>query len=438
VRSLFLFTFVFDMPEPVENSSEGHKQPTIGVDIYGLKVPEPPRETTIVDREVRDFRRFGADNLFPQAMAELNRSASNQRGILFWKTIYTLGKGFTFDEDNSDLELIVNEANNENESLIQVYKKIVRDHYGAGNDWIEFVTNSNRDFINIFHRDHTTARKSVDGLSAIFHPAWRKFRSNKKFAVEIPLWPNFVEKDGNLHTVLHIAEYEPQFKFYGLPSWVAGFNAAAIAHKTDKWNVTRLDDSFQVSGLLEIYGDESDKKLKSGVKKIKDSFTGEGRNSNLITITRQQGSGEATKFTPFIQNSEGEFVKLHEQSDQTMLIAHNWFPSLSGIQTAGKLGDAQSIRNEYQIAKNTVIHEAQMATLEPIKRIISDIMGIDTSSLQIVNEAPISLIDQIDVNSVMKLEQAVELIGGDPDDYTEEELLRFIKPPKNGAVNNGS
>ena len=425
----------FDMPGPIQNTAKNKTHGTLSVEIYGLKTPEPPRESTIVDRQVRDFRKFGNDNLFPQAMAELNRSAPNQRGILFWKTIYTLGNGFTFDEGNSDLELLVNEANNEGESLIQVYKKIVRDHFGAGNEYIEFVTNSTRDFLNIFHRDYTTARKTVDGSAVIFHPAWNKYRSNKKFGVEIPLWPNFVERDGNLHTILHLAEYEPEFKFYGLPSWIAGFNAAAIAHKTDKWNVSRLDNSFQVSGILEIYGDEGDKKLKAGVKNIKKSFTGEGRNSNLITIVRQQGSGEATKFTPMVQNSEGEFVKLHEQSDQTMLIAHNWFPSLSGIQVAGKLGDAQSIRNQYQIAKNTVIREAQTATLEPIKKVIQEIMGFDTSSLSIVNEAPISLIDEINVNQVMKLRQAIELIGGNLDDYTEDELEQFIDQQKNGTVN---
>lgn len=423
------------MSDTPENKTPGQDHNTIGVDVYGLSTPPLPRESTIVDKQVRDFRKFGVDNLFPQAMALLNRSAPNQRGILFWKTIYTLGKGFTFDEDNTDLEALVSEANNDGESFIQVYKKIVRDHFGGGNVYVEFVTNASRDFLNIFQRDFTTARKSVDGLSVLFHPAWRKYRSNKKFVVDIPLWPNFIEKDGNLHTILHLAEYEPEFTFYGLPSWVAGFNAAAIGHKTDKWNVSRLDNSFQTSGLLEIYGDEGDKKFKAGLRKIKNSFTGEGRNSQLITIARQQGSGEATKFTPFVQNSEGEFIKLHEQSDQTMLIAHNWFPSLSGIQTPGKLGDASSIRNEYQIAKNTVIHEAQMSTLEPIKKVIEEIMGFDTSSLAIVNEAPISLIDQIEVNKVMKLKQAIKLIGGDIDDYTEEELGQFIDKQKSGTVN---
>lgn len=425
------------MPETPEEIEEIDKTyGTISVSSTSLGTPDIPRETTEVDTQVRDWRKFGADNLFPQAMAALNRSAPNQRGILFWKTIYTLGKGFTFEEGNSDLEMLTEEANNRNESFLQVYKKVVRDHFGAGNVWVEFVTNPNRDFLNIFHRDYTTARKSVDGQAVLFHPAWRKARSKKKFIQEIALWPNFTQtEDGNLHTVLHLAEYEPEFKFYGLPSWIAGFNAAAIAFKTDKWNVSRLDNSFQVSGLLEIYGDEGDKKLQKGLKLIKNNFSGEGRNSKLLTIARQQGSGEATKFTPFVQNSEGEFVKLHEQSDQTMLIAHNWFPSLSGIQTPGKLGDAASIRNEYQVAKNTVIHEAQMATLEPIKKVIEAIMGFDASSLAIVNEAPISLIDKVEVNKVMKLKQAVELIGGDPDDYSEEELAQFIDQQKNGTVN---
>ena len=40
------------------------------------------------------------------------------------------------------------------------------------------------------------------------------------------------------------------FEHYGVPPTIAGFSVSAIAWKTDRWNIPRLDNSFQLSGVM--------------------------------------------------------------------------------------------------------------------------------------------------------------------------------------------
>lgn len=409
--------------------------PKTDIQVFDLISPEVPKEQSPVDRNIDDFKKFGANNLFPQAIALLNRTTIAHRGILKNKTIYTVGKGFLVDEGNDSLKEYIKNVNANEESLKQVYKKLVSDWYGFGNGYLELVTNKAREFFNIFHKQAVRARISKDGKSVIFHPDWARYTGNKDLAKIVPLYPNFEEsEDGNLRSILHIKSYEPEFDWYGLPEWLGAMDAAAIGFKTNKWNLSRLDNQFQGSALLEVYGDESDEELKKGIKAVKSEFTGEGKNSKLIVITKQPGAENPTKYTPFIQNSEGEWINLHKQSDQDLIIAHTWFRSLTSLAEAGQLGNTQQIRNEYAIAKTTVIDEANDTLLEPIKQVLENETNLDVENLTLNNQNPINITDLLELDFVVTKGEARKMLGL-PVDENDPEMNKPIKVEKDGSIN---
>lgn len=412
------------------------------VEVVNLVLPQFPREASPVDKDFKDYQRFGSDNLFPQKISELNRQGTTHRSILNNKTLYTIGRGFLVDENNTELAEFIKKVNNKNESLRAVLKKDVYDFLGYGNAFIEVVTNEPRDFISLFHHHSPRGRVSKDGTHIIFHPDWRRESQSKELRTILPIYPEFeMGEDGFLHSVVHIKAYEPEFEFYGLPSWLAALEAVAIGHKTNKWNVSRLDNQFNVSALLEIYGNPNDKAIKEGKQAIKDEHTNakkEGNNSKLIVITKETGGADATKYTPFIQTQEGDWINLHKQSDQDLIIAHNWFAALSGIQTAGKLGDVQQIRTEYEVAKNTTIADVQEIIMEQVNMILMNEGGFDVEGFRINNQPPVNLADQLDLNLVIFKGEA-RLMVGLPVDESDKRMKEFVateRIPQNGTINN--
>ena len=68
-------------------------------------------------------------------------------------------------------------------------------------------------------------------------------------------------------------------------------------------------------------------------------------------------------------------------------MAHSWFRSLSGLDYLSGF-DSERILHEYEIALNTLILGEQQELLEPIRIVIGQVLGCDTSSMQIVNRPP--------------------------------------------------
>jgi len=213
------------------------------------------RERTAVDFNSNDFVPFGADNLFPEAIEALNLKSPNHRGIMNRKVDFTVSGGFQVDGvNNPRLEQFIMEAN-PSESLTEVYDKIQTDDYHGGNGWLELVKVrvNGTPSIAFFHRDWTEVRfkklkivenKIVEPPEAILHPRWARYLSTKNAAVNLPLYPEFREVNGVERSIVHISSYEARFKLYGIPRWYAAVDAAGIAYKTNKWNLSRLKNDF--------------------------------------------------------------------------------------------------------------------------------------------------------------------------------------------------
>lgn len=397
---------------------------TSGVVTMSSHVPAQPTPARAVVTNSKDYIPFGSDNMFPQALAELNRKSPVQRSILRNKTIYISGKGFSTEVDA--LAEYVKRVN-PREKLRQVWKKVASDKCSFGNAYIEVVTDARRTFMNLFHKDATKGRVHIDTKHIIFHPNWRDYNRTKDKAKTLPIYPDFEQIDGQLRSVIHIKDYEPEFSHYGLPQSIAAMDAAGIAYKTNKWNLSRLDNSFQSSGMLLVEGQMSVDDARDLKQQFKAEFTGEGNQGKVMFIAKNLGGNTSTQFTPFTSGTEGDWMNLHKQSTDELIIAHNWFPSLSGIATAGALGNTQQIRNEYQIALNTVIAEEQDTLLEVFGMVIENELNIETEDLSVNNSAPINIIDLLTADRYTKIWEARKIAGldFDPDDAEQAPYLRL-------------
>lgn len=386
--------------------------------VVSSDTPDIPTEASKVNKQ---FQPFGSDNLFPQAIAGLTRKSPLHRGILNNKVIYISGKGFNA---SGRIESYIGQVN-PNENFRSVWVKILKDFYEFGNAYLEVVKGNG--FLNIFHKDATRCRVNKEGDGVIVHPDWEKFNSQRDKAVEFPLFPNFDAVEGQQRCIYHFKRYEPEYTFYGIPDWIGAMDAAAIAYKTNKWNLSRLDNSFNSSGVLVVNGKMTTNDAKELKKKFKEEFTGEDNQGKILFIAKHLGEGGSTEFTPISTTNEGDWMELHRQSEADLIISHNWYRALSGI--ADNTGfDTNRIRTEYEVALSTIISSDQMWFLDQFIRVF-EIGGIQ-GEIEVINKAPVSIVDLIEINKVLKVGQAVNMLGLDEADYTEEELKKFIDDGK--------
>ena len=332
-----------------------------------------------------DFWRWGDDNLFPCALALLSRRSATHRRIINDKADYISGKGFAFDPGVPELGELAGCVNGTGESLRQLLNKLAFDKALFGNAFAEVVTDGRGGFLSLFHQDASRCRVAKDRRHVLLHHDWAHYRASE--AVRLPLWPDFGEAaDGTLRSVIHYKDYEPLFENYGVPPYIAGLNVSAIAYKTDRWNISRLDNSFQLSGVMVLDGEvDNEQEAYRIVKAAEKRFA--GKPGQVMFMVKNTDESDHSKFVPIESANEGDWKLLHEQATSDIVVAHSWFRSLSGLDYSTGFS-AERILHEYEIALNTLILGEQQELLEPVRRLIETRLGCDASSLQIVNRPP--------------------------------------------------
>ena len=333
------------------------------------------------------FWRWGDDNLFPEALAQMARRSTIHRRIINDKADYISGKGFVCDEvQQPRLAAFVRTVNGCNESLRQVLNKLALDKALFGNAFLEIVTDPARRFLSLYHQDASRCRIARDSAHVLLHHDWAAFRPSE--AQTLPLYPCFEEQpDGSLRSVIHYKDYEPTYTHYGVPAYIAGFGVSAIAYKTDRWNISRLDNSFQLSGVMLLDSSvDNEAEAERIVRLAERKFA--GHPGQVMFVIRDGGDeNDHSRFIPIASQNEGDWQALHEQATGDIVVAHSWFRTLSGLDYASGF-NAERILHEYEIALNTVILAEQAELLEPIRTLLGELLGIDAASLQVVNRPP--------------------------------------------------
>lgn len=331
------------------------------------------------------FWRWGDDNMMPYALSLMSRRSTTHRRIINDKADYIAGKGFSFDEQQTLLSQLVAQANGDGESLREVICRLSFDKALMGNAFLEVVTDAQHSFLSLYHQDASRCRIARDMEHILLHHNWAAFRSEE--ARSLPLYPLFEQQeDGSLRSIIHFKEYEPMFSHYGVPKYIAGMGVSAIAYKTDCWNISRLDNSFQLSGVMMIDASaDNEAEAERIVRAAEQRFA--GNPGQVMFIVREGGENDNSRFIPVDASNEGDWSKLHDQATSDIVIAHSWFRSLSGLDYSAGFS-AERILHEYEVALNTVILAEQQELLSPIRQLVREILGEDGSSLEIVNRPP--------------------------------------------------
>ena len=147
-----------------------------------------------------------------------------------------------------------------------------------------------------------------------------------------------------------------------------------------------------------------------------------GNPGQVMFVIRDGGEGDNSRFIPIASQNEGDWQALHEQAVSDIVVAHSWFRTLSGLDYASGFS-AERILHEYEVALNTVILGEQAELTEPVREAITSILGIDASSLQVINRPPTR-----SKPIYMKVWEARKADGldYDPDDERQQAFLSEI------------
>ena len=389
----------------VKTNLQTQKSNTFEFDVFNLSVPENIEEPQDISAIRTKFIPFGTNNLFPQYLAELKRKSSTHRSVLAQKTIFTSGAKFV--SNNEEISSYIKDVNADGESLRMIFKKLAADYYTFGNAYLEGVLYDGG--MNLYHIDATTVRMSKNKKEAYVHPDWAKYNTIKDDLNIIPIYPEV--RDNRF--ILQFKDYEPTFSFYGLPDYVAALEHIAVDYEIGKWNHTKFKNGFQPSAIVEISGDMGEEEAKKLVTEAQKKFVGEGNNGKIMFIVKN-GDTSPANVSIIKDDQEGSWIDLQRITDQNIVTAHRWQPSLSGLVSSGKMNNTGSeIRIAYDLAMTTVIKDTSDLLLNGIKTVMYKELGFLPEDLTIHYDPPISFATQIDPSKILTINEQRRLLDED-------------------------
>jgi hypothetical protein len=355
-------------------------------------------------------------NTFPQQVAKLAKESSTLKAVINSFSEY-VSYG-TISTDNLKLETKLKEDLNKHYDWYELIKRVTKDRRTYGYGFIEEVRIGKDVFV--YHLDANKVRfVEYEGEFPEAIAISKDWTDSKIKPVERTLYPHYqeneIEIDGKTllaqTRIIPIIEYESGSSDYPLPIWSGAFYDVQIESLIGQYNCNQFENGISISSMLMFdFGDVTDdEELKKEKYKLEQHLQGtSGGRSGKSLIVPKTGDVEKPEYTVYPMDKEGSWLDLIKSSENNIVKACSWFRSLTGLESAGSLGNNQQLRNEWELAERSIRNE-QIVVYGAIKKAFegTSYEGEVTFS----NASPISLVDGIDINNVLSLEEKRLLFG---------------------------
>lgn len=365
------------------------------------------------------------------------------------KTLYSAGSGLNVMDQAFPLEFD-RKINRRRQTIDDILKMAFDSYWQDGNAFIEIVRIdvAGQRFIHVYHHNNLDCRleNPKDGGYPTHVLRSRQFRRNGIWsgsdkAVRIPLWTDMAISDSEIwakdpefknveRTVIHLRNELGALDGYGLPSNYAGQDNGVLEYKALNFNISNFDNNMFLGGLLSIAGNLSPDEEKKLLKGVKNLHTGNGTNGRILTVSSSEGDLSKTTFTPFTQDNDGQFIELDKRNEEKIISANNWSKELLDMKNQSGLGKGGSyLKSLFMMKYKTVIKPAQdlmmFHFIEPLMHIVDEWKGTKFTNMPwyIRPLIPVSFEGDLDINSLLTVDEGREEIGKKPFENNKGKML---------------
>lgn len=337
------------------------------------------------------FIEYGENNNYPLYLKELYDYSAIHSSCVDAVVQGIIGKGLT-----STNEDILNEViNKDNETLNDIFKKIVFDNYLFGGYAIEVIwTNDGSQIAEMYHVDFSKVRINEQDdfnhdLGYWIKNKWNKqsyFNFDDSEAVFIaPFNPNNARLDGK--QLFYHKTYNSTDCVYPLPIYQGAVKAIDIDRNIDDFHLNNLRNGLTPSLAVITYTGATEDERQEINRQLKEQWGGTSNAGNVFYIDVDSPENKP-EIIPIPANAnDGYYKEVNEMVEQKILTAHRiTSPMLLGIKNNTGLGNnAEELDTAYRLFQIMVVEPFQESLLTELNYLSSFMFNeeVDLGILQI-------------------------------------------------------
>lgn len=393
----------------------------------------------IADKNHRYIPFIGDNDDFFEVLAEARTNSPTCNACVTTKVGYSVGSGWTFGDDKLNQAFLkeFKYMNKKRQTLNKILRLVFDNGYTSGNCFINIVRGSvgSKKFIRTYVKSNYDSRLAYSddhdvSDKVIFSSRFRQetgYITLGEKQQEIPIYngePNqkwYKDDKGLEHICLHIKNEVSSHDHYGLPVNVASLIQQLNEYKGARYNLDNFENNLVIGGMIFLNSSMSSEEATKHAKKIVKTQRGDG-NTGRWMIFASENEVKDVKVEPFQTQKDGSYIELSDKAQADIIIANQWHPILAGIEKTGSMGRGKGyFREIFEQYYNGVIRPEQERVIEEflnnLLEIIRNWCGArpwDGAEMDIKTPVPVSYGSDIDINSIMTVDEGREVLKMDP------------------------
>lgn len=332
---------------------------------YGFSLPNigAPK---FMETNNKQWISYGQDNNYPRYLIDLLNSSSKHSAIVKRKTDLSVGGGFI-----NKNEFIDNPNGSEDLNDIVYKSGYDLNLYGAFSliiTWskdrksiarVQYVDTSKVRIAKEFPEGTVEYNRQLEGVDFYYiSEDWTNTRKDKNKPL---LVQGFSDKFNDEPTQLvYTKEYRPGNEYYTLPDYIASIDWISLDSEIVNFHLNSVHNGFTPSMIINFnQGVPTTEEQQRIYKQVQSKYSGTD-NASKVFITFSEGGDSKPDFLPInLNDSDERFLMLETHIQQNILTGHRIPPIIAGVQTEGKLGSSDEVREQEMLFQSQVISSKQ-------------------------------------------------------------------------------
>jgi hypothetical protein len=338
---------------------------------------------------------FGENGTFPMEINHLYNQSPLHSSIINFKTLLTVGNGFTTtDVIKPEEKISLNQLTNQFKNILD---EIGMDYYLHSRIGIKVSWNEDHTRIIKLTRlapVNLRINEVNDDMEPIEFIFSYNFNNSKYPVKKYPVF-DILKKDQREQVYYH-QRTSPTTNIYSEPTYTSALNWIIMDAEMAEYHRHNIQNSLNPSMLIQIYEKPGTPEEQSMiVNGINQTFGGTNKTGKAM-VTFTDGKDLAPSITQMQPNQLDEtFLTLTDTIQRQICYAHTINPNLLGLKTPGSLGSSNELGLSYEILLKNQIEPSQ----KKIEMILNDFLQTNrissTLTLNTVNIESITPTEEV-------------------------------------------
>ena len=324
------------------------------------------------------FVRWGIDNMEIERWLDYVDFSPIHKACISSKVDNLAGRGFT-----NDYQI------NSKESINDVVKQMFWEFLVSGNLFLEILwKNDRKDGIAGFHiipskymRAGAPETGEIRSNKWLYCEDWANYRLKNVGVIE---FHEFDPKNFESRQIVHIRQYQPGYRFYGVPTYLSSMLDIRLSHAISAFNLSNIMNGASPSMFVHFPMDapDSQNEQEEILRRLEERYRG-AHNAGRIIVSYGETAPKIEQITPTMQT--GGYAEIFGLVRENILSGHQIVdPSLIGLPSpTGFSSQSDQLKTAYQLFMNTTIIPMQEFIIRELKPLIQLIYPEQQITLEI-------------------------------------------------------